>query len=384
MRLFRSSRGVIALLGSLTTTPLAHAQSKSEPPSATRSNEPVWGFADDRSPAEIEQAVKAHMKRGIELLKKGDLEGAHAAFLKAWDDRPIVPIVPIASGLASLEMQLGRYREAAGHWSYVIRNTDNELQEQAMAETQLAECKKHLGSLRVVLNGAPDAIIFVNDRAAGAVPLDSEIWVDPGEHVLWARHGSVYTSRSSTKVTFSIAAGQSRTVTVAFEQPAEARPVPAAKPAPAAPIPPARDRSADRGMSTRTVVVIGGVALTAVATTIGIVYAVKADRAEDELREIRRVVAEKSPPELRGHSECGSLAPNPPAECSELRAKADERSRTAGIANGAIITAGALGAATLGAFLFWPDDEPVNKRARLRVAPWPLGRERGVTLDLRF
>jgi hypothetical protein len=156
-----------------------------------------------RAADDNEKAVAELMRTGVARYGKKDFAGARDAFERAWR---LKRHAAIAASLGEVELELGRYADAANHLSFYLRNAPSG-RDTSDAQQQLNECKKHLGGLRVVVDAA-SATVFVNDRAIGISPLDGEYWVDPGEHSVRA----VLDERASKSITVSVNAGQTRSV----------------------------------------------------------------------------------------------------------------------------------------------------------------------------
>src|SRR4051812_13044301 len=76
--------------------------------------------------ADTKATVKELMHTGVAAYRKKDFEAARTAFAKAWK---LKPHSDIAAALADVEMKLGRYRDAAGHWDYYLNYHPPDLDE---------------------------------------------------------------------------------------------------------------------------------------------------------------------------------------------------------------------------------------------------------------
>ena len=146
---------------------------------------PVASAADPHADAVASDAstareAKDFARAGIAHYRAGRLEEARDAFAKAW---ALKPSSELAASLAEVEMRLDRYADAAEHWTYYIQNLPPDRTE---AEYQLAECRKHLGSVRVAVD-TPGALVSLDGKVLGPAPLRVDLWVSPGSHVFDAK-----------------------------------------------------------------------------------------------------------------------------------------------------------------------------------------------------
>src|SRR6185437_10486880 len=73
--------------------------------------------AGPKSDARTDQARELHIK-GVALYEQGQFDKAEAAFLAAW---ALKKHYQIASNLGACEMKLGRFRDAAEHLAFFLR-----------------------------------------------------------------------------------------------------------------------------------------------------------------------------------------------------------------------------------------------------------------------
>jgi hypothetical protein len=272
-------------------------------------------------------------------------------------------------------MKLGRYRDAAEHWEYFLKNAPEDMGEaRARAHEELAECRSHLGRARVIVNRDVPVQIVV-DKKSPELRVGEDIWLDPGEHefVIWADQAQSAPQR------VMITAGTVQTIP--FDVPStEPSPTPKS-PAPApdakrGDAPPAHDRQTSS--SARTGVLITGAGLTAVGVGIGIFFTLKSNAAASDVDGLRSELAPTA---------CAPSSERPPA-CDELRAKLEDWDASQNAAVGTFIAAGAFGAATLVTALVWPTNHEGSASprgaARVSVAPWEFQGARGVEFRMGF
>ncbi|HVY28771.1 MAG TPA: hypothetical protein VHB79_19580 [Polyangiaceae bacterium] len=315
------------------------------------------------------------MRTALARYKQNDLEGAREAFQKAWDLRQHAAI---AASLADVELKLGRYREAAGHLNFYLAHLPPGKETmRADAEQQLAECKKHLGTINVKVEPA-DAMVLVDGSAISEGP--QEVLVEPGAHALQA----AASGRVSPKESFSIAAGERREAQLVVA-PASAAPVPQG-PATTQTLskhPPLQQQPAEEGSSTQLWVAVGGGAATAVGVAIGIAFTLKSNTASSHADELLRQIQSKSDPKLVATG--GECTANPaPAQCADYSQARSDTKQARNIAIGSFIGGGVFALATVGALVFWPENKHAPVSARLTLSPTGNWRAPGLVLQGTF
>lgn len=321
-----------------------------------------------------EPDVTELMRTAMARYAKKDLEGAREAFLQAWALRQHAAI---AASLAEVELKLGRYRDAAGHLSFYLAHLPAGKETlRRDAEVQLAECKRHLGSVAVKVEPA-DAMLLVDGSAVGEGSQD--LLLEPGEHSLQA----VASARLSPKESFSIAAGESREARLVVAQATSATKAqpPAASPAnPKPPLPPRQ--AVEESGNAKLWVVVGGGAATAVGVALGVAFTMKSNSASSHSDEVLRQIQSESDPKLvASRSECASVPAL--AGCTDYaQARADTR-QARNIAIGSFIGSGVFALATVGALALWPDRKPANS-GQLTLSPYGGWRAAGLALRGTF
>jgi hypothetical protein len=266
-------------------------------------------------------------------------------------------------------MKLQHYLEAAGYWEYYLSNMPPD---RADAEAQLAECRKHLGSINVVVD-TPDAAILVDDQVAARAPVSSPIWLKPGEHTIVARLGE----QRSAPQSISLTEGSSQNVTLKLKAPSTPEQVaPPVEPLP--PEPDFRSASSKRSLTAPIVVLVAGSALTLTAVALGVVYNGKSD--DENTR--RLYLASQLDAQYPG-TNCKMPSQGAAAACGALDKSAEQVDLFRNTSVASFVTAGALGVATaLTTYLLWPSGS--SEKANVRVIPWTAGRSHGATFELSF
>ena len=331
---------------------------------------------NDASP-DTENAVAELMRTGVSRYGKKDFESARDAFEKAWR---LKRHAAIAASLAEVEMKLGKYRDAAEHLSYYLAHAPTAREaSRADAETQLEECRKHVGRVTVAVD-TPSATVFVDQVQVGAAPLEDAVWLEPGEHALHAERDG----RSSPAVHITMVAGASLAIRLVLT-PAPGKPT--NTPSPSTPrqkrIETSAPKVVERPTDSKPWVLVGGVALTAVAVGVGVFYTVRANSDEGEANStLANLERDADPSVVSSKSVCSEGAMRP-QECESVSAKLKDADSGRNVATAAFISAGVLGLATVGALIFWPG--PVeSKSARISVGPWADGAGRGFQVSGSF
>jgi hypothetical protein len=140
------------------------------------------GSAD---PADGNTRVRSLFRQASVASQDGKYEEARRLLLDAWSIRQTYDV---ASSLAQVEIQLKRYRDAAEHLEFCLRNFAPVESEQTLdqAKRAYAEVKTRVASVKISAN-RKGAEIFVDGLRVGTDPLPSVIFVEPGRRTLAAR-----------------------------------------------------------------------------------------------------------------------------------------------------------------------------------------------------
>lgn len=97
----------------------------------------------------------------------------------------------LAANLGRAELTLHKYRDAAEHLSYVLREAPPSLATEAPAEwndlrQMLRKARAKVGALIIIVE-QPGAEVLVNGLIVGEAPLSALVFVDPGEVTVEAR-----------------------------------------------------------------------------------------------------------------------------------------------------------------------------------------------------
>ena len=298
------------------------------------------------APSQADRA-ETLFKEGRAAYMKGDFKTAYQRQHDAWQ---LKQSFDIAANLGQAELQLRLYRDAAEHFRYALDHFPPSQPADKKARLQATFDKARVKVAAVKLHVIPDgAAVNVDGAAVGHAPLSAPIFLDAGEHQIQVALDGFTTQ---TKTVTAKAGGNDK-LEVALEKEAAA-PAPAAAttapPTASSAPPPASPPPADthhHGIEPRTVAIIAGAGLTAVALGVGIGFAVDAGSADSNASDLRAQSVNNVGP--------NGCATNPSASvCVSLRDANDHASRSRTISTVGFIGAGVFGVATLGAVLLWP------------------------------
>jgi hypothetical protein len=170
--------------------------------------------------------------------------------------------------------------------------------------------------------------------------------VNPGSHRVraWAEGYLDYDAEISVKE------GERRVVTLRLT------PEPRASSSPSAPAPAPRPRPApaQSGLSPRTYVLVGEVAVTTAALAVGVTFAIAGSYADDRVTRandrVDRVAAPTNMP-----AECSSATGDLLESCRDLTDAVDDRNRYRLLSTAGFVGAGLGALATIATYVFWSD-----------------------------
>lgn len=313
---------------------LAFAQAGSPPTGAPSA------AAVARADAQFQEALKFYKaKRYAE---------AEPGFQAAWE---LNPTYDVAGNLGYVKYHLGKYREAAELFAFVLRNfpLTAKSNKRDAAQKKLDEVRKLIASVTVRVS-VVHAEVLVDGKSVGVSPLSGEVFLDPGAHTIEARLGGY------TPATQSIQAdkGSSQTVTLTLvaSAPSGGGPVSLPPPDPGlgqnGGVPPGAPNGDPPRRSLVPGIVLASVGGAALATGIGLAaaYGGKKSDADSLNASIRSAGGYCNSPS-------GSIA----SQCSQLH-EATKQAQTFGRAGVGLLVGGAAVLAASGAYFLWPESKP--------------------------
>jgi hypothetical protein len=316
---------VASLAASLVISPSASfAQSGTLPPQPAKT---------DTTDALTDQARELHLK-GAALYEHGDYARAEAAFLAAW---ALKQHFQIAGNLGACQMKLGKYRDAAEHLRYFLReqpktgNQDERKRTQALFD----EARAKVATVGILVN-VPDAVVSIDGRVIGTSPLKEPVFVDPGKRVVTVTRNGYKDSRQEA----DFAAGRTSELVITLAS---------SEPTPITSMP----------RSLAPAIVLGGIAIAGLVAGTGIFVAGNGQRTTAE--ELNKSI-------IDGHRGCRANAPNFDPRCTDLASASSSADTLHRVGLGLLVGGGAA-ALSAGAYLLWPSAKPTTSDATLRILP---------------
>lgn len=297
---------------------------------------------------------RAAYREGYAAVQAKNWPEAYAIFERLWRE---APTYDVALHLGHAEYNLGKKREAAEHLAFGVAHLPpGEAKEVAEgAKRALARIKEELCTITLIVDRT-GAAVRVDGESKGTTPVDFEIFVEPGVHVIDA----TLTGYQTATERFEAAQGEHRNVVLKLD------PLPPGAVAAGAGGSTATNPTTgeDRqGSSTgRTVALLTGAGVTLVAGVTTLVFGIKGssagNRAEDARAEANRY----------GPNACGSPMAAPAGLCASIKDAEDDRVAANRGANISLAVTGVAAVATATMFFVWP--RKTSERAgAITIAP---------------
>lgn len=311
---------------------------------------------------------RADFQRGVAAIGAEKWDEALAVYRKLWEEEHTYDV---ALSLGQVELNLKAYRDAAEHLDFGVRNIPprEEAGVATRAHHMLDLARKEVGAVEIRVDRT-NAEVSVDGKPIGTSPLPGDVFLDPGPHTIGA------TNAGSTPIEQAIqaSAGKRSTLNLAFGERSGSTAVPVAAasseaattaPAPAAQPPassPGEDtQGAGDNSSLRTGVLIGGLAVTAIAAAVTVTFALKGSSASSDADDARVHATARF-----GDNPCASAAGAGSPECAQLNESLDSRASDYRIANAALFVSVAAGLSTAVTFFLWPSNDKPEHALRFR------------------
>jgi hypothetical protein len=321
------------------------------------------------SPEEVKQA-QVRWNEGKASFDAGNFEAARIAFKQAYI---VYPHPVFLQNLGEAELRTGRSVEAARHFEAFLRAPSSvSVAQRELAAKSLEKATERLGSL-VIETNLDDAEIRVDEELVGRAPLGPLKWyVEPGRHVVTARKRGYLDGMEQVYVV----PGPPKLVVVRVQR-VEAGALPGAPAANmgAAPTEVAAKKGDEPAAATtieaRTIVLVGGAALTVGALALATVYSLRVRSDDSHLDDARAMLTHKT-------TDCapGQIPAEP---CTTLAQYTARLPTDRNVRDGAFIAAGALAALTMGTFFLWP-----SRSVNVTAMGSPGGRDLGLRVSGTF
>lgn len=286
----------------------------------------------------------------------------------------------VAVGLGKAEWYLGNHAAGARYMAFAAANIPPKEKTRSVEglRSALAEMKASVGTLQVSVN-KDQAEVVADGSVVGTSPMEMDVYLEPGPHILQARLGNA----QSPKENLTVEPGKTYTVALLVESLPKASatvpevpqsdPISQPKPEPSTAHQTEPPSSDDGGsIEPRTIALITGAGVTVVAAGIGVVFALKASSDGNNATNIGRTL---------GPVEC-SAASNA-ATCSDLAnslSSRDKARRAEAVSFG--VAAGAAIATTV-IYLAWPERQK-TKSGQIQLTPLATSQAGGLILSGSF
>jgi hypothetical protein len=132
--------------------------------------------------------VKQLYDEGFGAAKRGQWVQAYPLLARAWETERRWQVARL---LGQAEVELGKYRDAAEHLTFFLRETRDNAQvgagERASTEQLLVRAGAHVGALTIVVEPL-GAEVLVDGVRVGTAPLADPVYVQPGKRSVEVRH----------------------------------------------------------------------------------------------------------------------------------------------------------------------------------------------------
>lgn len=235
-------------------------------------------------------------------------------------------------------------------------------------ERLLPEAREHarakVAQLIVRLpEGVAGGSVTLDDKPLSASALGVPLPANPGHHRLSASASG----RRPFATEIDLSSGETKLVSVELPESTDAKPAPSA-----APLRPARAAMPvtplahpERGMSSRTAVLITEASLAALGLAGGIGFSVAKSSADERYRQADAAIVESSVNGDPNGAACGGKSP--PSACNDLAAARSDSRSDGQLALAGFVASGAFAAAFGLTYWLWTDDADI--RAHAWVAP---------------
>lgn len=289
----RSLLGAVCLCLGLTYSAAAAAQGTSPP-------------MEDAP--QISEEARTHYKNGMKAAGLKKWAEAHAAFMEAWK---LNEHYQIAANLGSMEVKLGKFRDAAEHLAIYLRKAPaDKVKDKMRAQSFFDEARKKVGAVQVTVN-VNGAEILVDDKVAALSPLLDDLFVEPGPRMLKVRMPGYKTAEIPIEA--SPGSAQAVPVTLAKE-PDAAPPILAPEPPPPPPPPP---QPKEVPFQPSRPLVIAGIGVAVVGVLGGAIFAGVANSNASDAEALSGPLSQKSQAAYGTPWACSTGAY--PVDCQHLR-----------------------------------------------------------------
>lgn len=311
-----------------------------------------------------------HQGRGA-IIKK-DWQAAYRALTESW---ALKKSFDTAALLGQTELKLGKHRDAAEHFAFALKNFPNrdpapDARKRIEEGYKTAREKVFTVRLEVKPLGAE---VRVGGNAVGRAPLETEVFMEPGTHLVEASLEGYESEKREVVAT----AGGNQAIQLELAKTVGAAPTAGAGPGGAHEKPSEGSGAHDAGTpqkdgaSSKGAFLIAGGGLTLLSLGVGIGFGLDSQGAKSDADELSSKL---------GAGGCADSANT--KECGDLSDKRDRANRNATIATVGFVGAGVFAAATAVVWLAWPEGQR-KSASGVQLAP-TIGRVSGLAVRGQF
>ena len=276
----------------------------------------ICGFLISSPPAAYAKCVQ-----GTELYAGQKWQEAEEAFLGAWAIRKTYDI---AANLGHAEHKLGKWRNAAEHFAFALRNWPfaGKPEPRELARQRFEEVRAKVGAVTIEVSVA-GAEVAIDGKTVGVSPLPAEAYVEPGARRVEARLKGYKTASRAMQAT----AGGSKTVKLSL-------------------VPEETETPGGGSTAWRLPLIIGGGVASAVGIGLGIGFTVAANGKSDDAAAMLEELKRQQIPS--GVAVCAEPTGGRASKCAALDDTLGDWGTATNVAIGSFIAGGALALGTAG------------------------------------
>ncbi|MGC4070814.1 MAG: PEGA domain-containing protein [Polyangiaceae bacterium] len=298
------------------------------------------------------QKARSAYEQSMVLYSQKRYEEAKQIMLELWAQNRSYDV---ATALGQSELKLGHYADAARYFAFAVAHcppTEQTKQQEGM-QRLLGESQKHVLTLQLKAN-VTGASVTVDGVDWGTTPLESDIYLDPGLHIITVRKDGYVTADRK----LNAAAGTTDTWEVTMQPDATKSMVAAGNASAGANVNPFQESPHDGAASKPNPwILVGGGVVTAGAVVAGLVFSSKASSAKDDADRRRSDIAPGA---------CIGPRTGQSDACAELFDYADKSDRFSTYSTIGFVAAGVVAGGTL-AYWFWPRKQAASAANRVTV-----------------
>lgn len=330
--------------------------------------------ADAQEPVD---AANAQYRKASAAVERKDWPEVRQLLLPLWEKKRTWDV---AVGLGKAEWYLGNRAVGTRYMAFAVANIPPKEKTRAVEglRTALNEMKAGVGTLLISVN-KDHAEVLADGHVVGSSPLETDTFLDPGPHVLQARLGNAV----SAKETVEVEAGKTYNVALLVDPSIKAAPIAAPvatqddklnEPPPVQQTPPEASHSDSGSVQPRTIALIAGASVTAIAAGVGIVFALKASSHNQDAKNIGGSL---------GPEECSNPMGTSISQCSELETSLNSRDSASRVEAVSFGIAGVAAVTTAVLYFAWPRQR-TGSTSQFQVTPLATSRAGGLILTGSF